>query len=234
MRISLVLKLLKLGLMIVISVVGVQSAQPGLLNATKAYSVIVKKISGVYTSTAKPKPVSATIPTTYTLNEVEKNMLVNILTDPDEGGQNKTNRWNKEVITYSLNLSYPVYYQNLIRDIFVYGGKITGLQVQEITEGQADVTVVEKEDNGALTTLWQDSSGSTQKVLLEIGCCNTRAAWEDVLQTFGPTGDKGDKRSIFSQDVTSRDTPSTFDNYVLYVLYREKSGSTAAEIRNSL
>ncbi len=64
---------------------------------------------------------------------------------------------------------------------------------------------------------------------MSLGCCRRRPLWEDILQSFGPLGDRADQRSVFSQDLT-RELPSCFDAAVIRTLYSLPPGSDAEAV----
>ena len=94
----------------------------------------------------------------------------------------------------------------------------------EVHAASADVTVVTGPGSGAHVTVSRNATGSIISAEIRMGCCRLRPAWEDVLQSFGPLGDRADGRSLFSQDL-NRERPGCFDLAVIRTLYTLPAGS---------
>ncbi len=148
------------------------------------------------------------------------------MTEPDEGTTgHRSLRWSGPQVTYRVGAGYPAGYLATIRSAFAFAADHTGLTVTE-TDGAADIEVVALPGGNAHTTLWPHRDGSLDRVVVELGCCRDRAAWEDILQAFGPAGDRGPVGTLFSNDLTAT-TPGPFEACVLRALYDRPPGSPA-------
>lgn len=170
---------------------------------------------------------------TYAPTDVEVDMAVAILTQPDIGVRSTTVRFTGPIVTYRLELpDYPGDYLAHVRAAFGYAGAITGLSVIEV-DGPADIVLTPQPTSSALASLFPAADGSLARSTVKLGCCLVRPVWEDVLQAFGPIGDRSDGRSIFSQ-AFERSFPSRFDAWVLWMLYTQPSDSTPDELRSAI
>jgi len=183
-------------------------------------------------------PLPGDLPTleeaaTLVASDVEVDMAVGILTQPDIGSSDRTLRFSGPIVTYQLDLpDYPDAYLAHVRAAFGYVGDLTGVAVVEVT-GPADVVVTPKPGTGARASAYPAPDGSLSRSTVSLGCCVVRAVWEDILQAFGPTGDKADGRSIFTNNL-ERTYPSRFDAWVLWMLYTQPPGSTPEQLRSAL
>jgi hypothetical protein len=144
--------------------------------------------------------------------------LVAVLTEPDRGPAGATTRWTSQTLTYRLELDgYPLWYVAEAHAAFAWGAAVSGLHVVP-TGGPADVIVRRGPGSGAQVVAALHTDGSLASVDVSLGCCRRRPLWEDILQSFGPLGDRADQRSVFSQDLT-RELPSCFDAAVIRTLY---------------
>ena len=170
-------------------------------------------------------------PTTRGADDVA--MATDVLTRPDRGTAGVTVRWAGPRVTYRLHLdTYPAAYRQLVRDVMAYAARHTGLEVVE-TDGPAQIEVWPRAGNGAHVEATIDASNHLVAVRFELGCCRSRAAWEDGLQAFGPLGDHADSRSVFTNDQSAL-RPGSFDAWVLGTLYRLPAGSTPDQVRAAL
>jgi len=155
--------------------------------------------------------------------------LVAVLTEPDRGPAGVTTRWTSQTVFYRLELDgYPLWYVAEVHAAFAWGAAVSGLHVVP-TAGPADVPVRRAPGSGAQVVASIHSDGSLASVDVSLGCCRRRPLWEDVLQSFGPLGDRADQRSVFSQDLT-RELPSCFDAAVIRTLYTLQLGADAAAV----
>ena len=160
-------------------------------------------------------------------------MAVEVLTRPDNGPAGRTVRWAGPTVTYRITLgAYPPDFVDEVRTALSWASAVTGLDLQEVA-GPAQLEVVQKDGNGAFTSGTLGEDWSLTSVRVELGCCRVRPVWEDVLQAFGPFGDRADGRSIFSQSRT-RDLPSDFDAWLLRALYQVPEGSSPGEVSEAL
>lgn len=183
--------------------------------------VVAETDGGVPSAEALPSSSGAGVP--------DWDDLVAVVTSTDQGSQGPTYRWDQPVVTYRLELGgYPARYQRLVRKAFAYGADRTGVRVVEVT-GDADIDVTTQDGNGARVEAWPRDDGSIDHVHLQLGCCRARPVWEDVLQSFGPLGDRAPS-GLFSDNITSATRPGPFEDCVLAVLYRFPPGTTAARL----
>lgn len=156
-------------------------------------------------------------------------VIVAVLTQPDVGPAGRTMRWAGPQVTYRLELpGYPADYQDEARQAFAWAAAHSGLDVVEVA-GPADIVVHRGPGNGAVTRVWPDWSGRLTRARIRLGCCRPRAAWEDILQSFGPMGDRSPD-GLFSQDLTA-ERPGPFEAEVYQTLYRNPPGTAASDLR---
>jgi hypothetical protein len=155
--------------------------------------------------------------------------LVAVLTEPDRGPAGATTRWTSQTLTYRLELDgYPLWYVAEVHAAIAWGAAVSGLHVVP-TVGPADVIVRRGPGSGAQVVAALHTDGSLASVDVSLGCCRRRPLWEDILQSFGPLGDRADRRSVFSQDLT-RELPSCFDAAVIRTLYSLPSGGARDQV----
>ena len=158
--------------------------------------------------------------------------LTDVLTVPDVGPSGSTVRWDREVITYRLDLpGYPEWLRSELRSAFAWGASASGVAAIEVEQAPADVLVTAGPGAGALLTVRIGGHGSIVGAEIQLGCCRVRPAWEDVLQSFGPLGDHADARSLFSE-LLDRERPGCFDLAVLRTLYSLPAGSGRVVVRS--
>lgn len=168
----------------------------------------------------------------FTPSPAELEAAVAVLTAPDHGRAAFTTRYPGPVVRYRLELAgYPASFVDDARAALAWVATQTGLTVVETT-GEAEIVVVPKADRGAWTVTSYDG-GTLTHSRVELGCCRPRAAWEDLAQAFGPTGDRAGSYSVFSNTQT-RVLPSAFDAWVLHWLYQLPPGAAPATVRATL
>jgi hypothetical protein len=159
-------------------------------------------------------------------------MAVEVLTWPDDGPGGRTIRWTQPAIRVHIELtSFPDWYVAEIRHALAWATNVTGVRTIEVLAGDADLTVVAGPGTGATTSAEIAPDWSLEDAMVRMGCCRVRPVWEDVLQAFGPLGDRADSRSVFSPDL-SRQRPGCFDTAVLRTLYSLPPGSPPADVRS--
>lgn len=160
-------------------------------------------------------------------------MAVAVLTQPDSGLAGSTVRWPPPGVTYRLQLDgYPDSYLAEVRAAFAWAARHTRLLVVE-SDSAASIEVVKQRGAGAHTTVWIGADDEITSARVELGCCRPRAAWEDLLQSFGPLGDRADRRSIFSDDQTLV-RPQAFDAWVMRALYSLPPGARPEQLADVL
>jgi hypothetical protein len=159
---------------------------------------------------------------------------VAVLTRPDDGPSGQAHRWDPPngVVTYSIGVPYE---HDLIRRAFAWDSAVTGLRFVE-TSGDADITILSENDNGAYTVASVDG-GRIFRATVQLGCvpaCRVRPLWEDLTEVVGPMGDHASGAwSLFSSDKTL-ETPTAFDAWLIHALYSLPPGATADQLRFAL
>lgn len=159
-------------------------------------------------------------------------MATRILTEPDNGGGGYTMRWDRQQVTYSIAGEFPDHFLATIDRAFQWGSAFTGVDAVNHNGPDADIVITRGSGQGAYAEVWH-RNGTIERATIELGCCWARAAYEDVLHTFGPLGDHGDHRSVFSSD-PERMMPSAFDAWVLTTLYTLPPGTPPEDVRAAL
>lgn len=194
------------------------------MRALVAALALTLVLVGWHTFTDVGKDVSTVAAPTSTWDE-----LVAVLTHPDEGAGGVTYRWARPAVTYQLELGgYPAEYVDVVRAAFATGGAWSGIAIRQVSSG-GDIVVERSRGNGATLAYWPDDSHAITRAHIRLGCCRPRAAWEDVLQAFGPAGDRA-RSGLFSQDVEGAQAPGPFEECVVRTLYRFPPGTTRARL----
>jgi hypothetical protein len=156
--------------------------------------------------------------------------VVRVLTEPDVGPGGSTVRWPGPRVRVRFDLSsYPESFTADGRAALRWAAAVTGLEVVVVASGEADLVVTPGPGRGA-TARVRAADGVILGAVVHVGCCRRRALWEDLLQAFGPLGDHAPAGSLFSQDL-SAESPASFDQWALEILYALAPASDAAAVR---
>lgn len=161
-------------------------------------------------------------------------MATAILTEPDAGPRGRTTRWDRPVITFSVQVpdDYPAEMVAAIYDAIAWASDATGVVVQEVGSF-GDMTITGHMRSGGHAEATALSDGQIVSARVEVGCCRPRVAYEEVGQAMGAFGDRGDERSIFSQS-RHDNVASDFDTWVLDALYAVPTGSLPEAVAAAL
>lgn len=175
--------------------------------------------------------VSATSSSSPSTPAYPRSELVAVLTEPDRGPQGRTTRWSESEVTYRIDLpGYPELLREEVDQALAWASTHAGVRLLPVKDNPM-LTIVRMKGNGAFTTA-NVESGRIVSATVRLGCCRKRPVWEDVLQSFGPMGDRA-SAGLFSQNHEA-EHPGQFEAEVFHVLYSLPPGSTADEVQNGL
>ena len=175
--------------------------------------------------------VSATSSSSPSTPAYPRSELVAVLTEPDIGPQGRTTRWQEDEVTYRIDLpAYPGQLREEVEQALAWASSHAGIHVRSVSDDPM-LTIVRMRGNGALTTA-NVTDGRIVRATVHLGCCRSRPIWEDVLQSFGPMGDRASS-GLFSQNHEA-EHPGHFEAEVFRVLYSLPPGSTADEVQKRM
>lgn len=169
---------------------------------------------------------SDTLSPSYELVEA----ALDIATKPDSGPSGYVVRWPDDHITvYVAGDGWDPQMRNHVDAALAWVQDATGLEIEPVeTETDANIVINPRERGGGRATA-EAYEGRLHKAWLEIGCCKSRVAYEEIGQAMGAFGDHGPRGSVFSQDLSAQ-YPSEFDTWVLRSIYKLQPGASRSEL----
>lgn len=159
--------------------------------------------------------------------------LIGSLTQPEAGGPTviPVTRWSEPVVRVKVKLPrrWPAKFRSIMPKALAWISRRSGVAFVETGDNTAPVEVRAWNEDAGRTTFYRRLDSTLDHVVVEIGCCRARVAWEELAQVPGVVGDHGGDNSVFSNTSTNT-RPSKLDAWIVRTLYTITPGATAAEL----
>jgi hypothetical protein len=151
-----------------------------------------------------------------------------MVTTADKGGSlGRTLRWAGPTVTYHVAPAgdwTPAFLAD-VDAALAWAADAAGLTFVPVADdADAQLTITGRARPGG--SVWvAPAGGYIGAAHVELGCCSSRVAYEEIGQSLGVLADLGDDRSVFSSNRT-RLLASDWDRWVVRSLYSIPSGSS--------